>query len=222
MRTAAALALVFFFFSPVDGRADAFTIDDGSFSISWARGSFRSYGFALSGDDLFLRGAEPDGPSQNDYFPACHEFLPCHAGDATVPGGDVHVSAIGSAMVDDAAYDLTRYDGLLTFVSQAVSIPDTDRDAFTVQAPFRTTGDLDIQVYDSTASPVPWVPLLRTTLSGRGLATLHFDRAPQGEGYELRSVQYDFAAPVPEPATIVLFGSGLAVMAGARLRKRRP
>jgi hypothetical protein len=45
----------------------------------------------------------------------------------------------------------------------------------------------------------------------------------QGNGiYSFQSVSYSFrAAPTPEPATLILFGSGLLGVVGARLRKRQ-
>jgi PEP-CTERM motif len=57
-------------------------------------------------------------------------------------------------------------------------------------------------------------------LFGSGVATARFYHVA-GEGITPVSITYNLAAPVPEPASMLLFGSGLAAAALMRRRRRR-
>jgi len=77
-----------------------------------------------------------------------------------------------------------------------------------------------------THAPDVTGPTATETLFGSGLATLSLVRLP-GDGtvpdlWQYGSVRFDFAstaAPVPEPASLVLLGSGLALIARKTLRR---
>jgi len=90
----------------------------------------------------------------------------------------------------------------------------------TLTAPFSFEG-LFIHALEPTG------PATTDELFGSGLAALTLVRLP-GDGtvpdlWQYGSVRFDFAssaAPIPEPASLVLLGTGLALVAGRTLRRR--
>jgi hypothetical protein len=121
-------------------------------------------------------------------------------------------------------FSFTRGDGgeLLfeapSFVLPRAAVLPTD---FTFKTPFSMSGHAFF-VYEPSARDV------RLEFAGSGIATLHatvspFDAAAGGQQYVLHSLRYEFgstAAPVPEPGTMLLFGSG-AVAAVLKTRRKR-
>jgi len=63
--------------------------------------------------------------------------------------------------------------------------------------------------------------LVEVPLIGRGTATLDVIANQSGDAlWELSSLRYDFA-PTPEPATVLLVGTGMFALAARRSRRRR-
>jgi hypothetical protein len=81
-------------------------------------------------------------------------------------------------------------------------------------APFLFNG----RIVGSNESPVV-MPLFELTLTGRGLARMRVDR--ENGVYHFVALDYVFSDPVPEPATLILVGSGAAALAVRRRRLRR-
>jgi hypothetical protein len=181
---------------------------------------FAGAGVELVGMDGFrLSGSAADGVT---VFQLCSPCLPGEtislAGRMDRLGGSVEYRGITHE------FNFNRGDGgeLLfeapSFVLPRAAVLPTE---FTFKTPFSMNGQAFF-VYEPSARDV------RFELAGSGIATLQatvspFDAAHGGQQYVLHSLRYEFgstAAPVPEPGTMLLFGSG-AVAAVLKTRRKR-
>ncbi len=116
------------------------------------------------------------------------------------------------------------YKGSLSFQAGTVIVPDLATPApddpasrAELKTPFVATGVLT--AYDNIAAT--GVPLFSSAFTGRGTATallLTFPDQPHEVNVDQVRYAFSSAAPIPEPGTLLLLGSGLAAGCAARRR----
>jgi hypothetical protein len=200
--------------------ADPVTVTGGRVTAQMTGGTF-----TLSGDGFFLSGAPPFG-----YESGIWECTPCRASDRL----NLSLSSSTSGSFDDlpGEFDHVRYDrtylaGHLTFTAGDMTSAILDAGETSISMPFTFTGELaNYKSFESRATKGS-LPLFIATFTGSGTATAYF-RGPfadaNGALFFADHITYDFAPaaplPTPEPASLLLVGTGAAGLL-ARRRVRR-
>lgn len=181
----------------------------------WAAGS--NWGFAT--------GALPSGAGP---VVSCG---PCTPGSALDLSSNVTIGGwgAGSARLEDGrTFDTVYYSGSLTFDAGTVTVPDVPPQPAgleeTVIVSAFTTFTFMGTVTGFANPGLTGTPLFTLDLTGGGSRPFAvwagFGNLGSGVFLDFVDYHFDNVAPVPEPASLLLFGSGAAWI-GARWRTRR-
>lgn len=180
--------------------------------------------FFLASDSFDLGGLLMVEEGSLDIFrttctPVC---VPGTAFNGSASASGVERLAEGSGTVAGVEYDELFFTGSLNFSAPDAFVPSAGPPGTgvpEVMLPFAFSGHITAFVDAARTGP----PVLDSALVGSGTATFAFTelfpRRPDG-GLEFAQVDYEFesANVVPEPATLLLFGTGGAILAWRRKR----
>lgn len=204
--------LALFCFAP-EARADAVTITSGWITFT------RGYGdFSLQGDGTSIHGI-----TSNTHLPGT---LP------DMSSGDM--AELGRSFLDD---DILYIQGSFTIGGVPYSYYHFNEDHLRISTTsaafdFPTDPSVTSVTFNSTFTmdgALTMLPNLHPngqvfSLTGQGVVTASYQRAPGFPIWALQSLSYTFQAPptpTPEPATLLLLGTGLAGAAARAYRRRK-
>lgn len=169
-------------------------------------------GFTFAGNGFRFNGEVSSRPAS-----ACGPCMPGAAFDLSATMTP-RLFPPGTATVDGRTYDAVFFSGTFNFDAGSVAVPEVPMGGAGVFpiAPFSFDGTLAGYANASLTG----TPLFSTALAGRGIASIGFFNYSGSISADGFSYTFEDTAPVPEPGSLMLFGSGAAWIA-LRWRTRR-
>jgi hypothetical protein len=216
LRALVCVGVCLFVFSG-SANADSITLTGGSLITS--QGIF---GINAFGPNFAIQGSA--GNTDLNYVIATCTPAPCAPGSVLSVGGFLHSSLFNSGFpqvttgflaINGVTFPDVFFEGRLT-VSGSVILPADFVNGQDVFVPFTLSGEVMVYLPCQVPSTngVKCQLVSDFTLIGSGIARATLPQSGT------QAVQYDFAAPVPEPATFGLFGTGLLAVKALRKRRR--
>jgi hypothetical protein len=195
-------------------RADTFTLTSGS-----AATGFDLFSLNASGANISIQAAAGGEPG-NLTFATCTP-APCGPGSILNVGGVFSAPQLniafsrGTVTINGVTFTNVSFTGALNFTGSLV-LPSGFVNDHPVIVPFTMTGQLQGFIPCSPADPfAACQQVFDISVLGSGNANANF------QFFGTRSVAYAFNQPVPEPATLGLFGVGLLALNVLRKHRRR-
>jgi len=205
--------LLFATLTPSTAQADPIVVTSGSLTVS---GFFQAPNYSFAGQNFSVtaHGGDPGFTGPTSCFPCVGGSLNVNSFFAGTSLGQ------GTVTINGTTFNNIFIAGTFQFTAASVVVPPPVS-AITLTTPFTFSGLMNgctVQHLSCTSSDI----VFTTQLSGSGIAfvELAFFQTSSLTFYQFKSVTYVFSDPVPEPMSLLLLGSGLAALTGARLKRR--